>query len=84
MRAALILVDSAPIADMSRRLEPLAQPGGAFRHTAREILALAATRAGDRAVAKRWTDAIVGDGDTPQGLRTRIELLMALNSSDKS
>ncbi len=83
VRAGLILVDTAALTEMTRRLEPLAQPGGTFRHTARELLALAATRAGDQAAAKRWSDAILGDAETPQGLRGRVELLMALNSGDK-
>jgi hypothetical protein len=83
VRAALILVDSAPLAEMTQRLEPLTQTGGAFRHTARELLTLAAVRAGDQAAAKRWTDAIIADGETPQGLRGRIELLTVLNAGDK-
>jgi hypothetical protein len=84
IRAGLLLADSAPFGELSQRLEPLAQPNGAFRHTARELLAFAAWRAGDMAAAKRWADAIAADPETPQGLRTRIEVLTALTDSGKS
>src|SRR6476469_6036863 len=35
IRASLLLVDTATLADMRRRLEPLAEPTRSFRHTAR-------------------------------------------------
>jgi len=78
IRAGLLLVDSAPFSDMSARLEHLAGPDGTFRHTARELLALAAWRSGDMASARRWVDIIMADGDTPGSVRSRIEVLMAM------
>jgi hypothetical protein len=78
VRAAILLVDSAPLAEINRRLETLATPDGSFRHTAREMLALAAYRANDTGALKRWLDAMAGDGETPQGLRVRMEALRAL------
>jgi hypothetical protein len=78
VRAAILLVDTAPLAEMSRRLESLATPDGAFRHTARELLALAAYRANDATALKRWLDAIAGDAEAPQTLRVRMEALRAL------
>jgi hypothetical protein len=80
VRAAILLVDSAPPAEMNRRLEPLTTPDGSFRHTAREMLALAAYRANDAAALKRWLDAMASDGETPQSLRLRMEALRALTS----
>jgi len=80
LRAAVLLVDSAPLAEMSRRLDTLATPEGSFRHTARELLALAAYRANDAAALKRWLDAMSSDGETPQSLRLRMEALRALTS----
>src|SRR5262249_51422400 len=79
VRAALLLVDSAPYSEMTRRLEPLAQPGEPFRHTAREILALAAFKAGDKAAARKWYDMIASDAETPQSVRTRVDVLMTLS-----
>ena len=45
IRAGLILVDTAPLAELSSRLEPLTAADRPFRHTARELLALGAWRA---------------------------------------
>jgi len=47
LRSALLLVDTADDAEMKKRIEPLAAPASAFRHSARELLGLAALRAGD-------------------------------------
>lgn len=78
IRAGILLADSAPLSEMSARLEHLARPDGTFRHTARELLALAAWRSGDMAAARRWVDIIMADGDTPGSVRSRIEVLMAM------
>jgi hypothetical protein len=78
IRAAVLLVDTARYDEMSRRLEPLAQPAGAFRHTARELLALSAWRNNDGTATRRWMEAARGDPEAPQGVRQRMELLAAL------
>lgn len=85
VRAAILLVDGAPLSEITRRLEPLAQPDSTFRHTAREVLALASWKAGDTAAAKKWFDTIAGDVDTPQSIRGRVDVLMTLSgAADKS
>jgi hypothetical protein len=81
LRAALLLVDSAPYADLGKRLEPLTQPTRVFRHTARELLALSAWRAGDFTAARRYVDMLAADGETPPGARARIDALSALLSA---
>ena len=63
---------------MLQRLEPAAAPGSTFRHTARELLALSAWRAGDMTAARQWLELIANDGETPPGLRSRAEALQAL------
>jgi hypothetical protein len=78
IKAAMLLVDRAPLDEMRRRLEPLIAGGQAFRHTARELLAFTAWRLGDLAAAKQWLQAIVADPETPQGTRSRTEMLLAL------
>ena len=82
VRAGFVLVDKAPYADISRRLEPLAQPNGSFRHSARELLALSAWRSGDMATARRWAETALSDPDAPAGLRARIDVLKALTSEN--
>lgn len=84
VRAGLILVDSASLADLTARLEPLTAADRPFRHIARELLALAAYRAGDSAAAKKWFDLISTDTDTPAGTRQRIEVLMTLTGKAKT
>jgi hypothetical protein len=59
-------------------LERLAAPTNAWRHTARELLGLAALKRGDSDAASRWFDQIASDRDTPQGLRSRLEIYTAL------
>jgi hypothetical protein len=78
VRAAGLLLESAPYANMLARLEAAAAPGGTFRHTARELLALSAWHARDIDAARRWLDVISNDGDTPPSLRSRAEALQAL------
>lgn len=78
VRAALLLVDTAPLADIESRLKPLDTPAGAFRHSAREIVGLAQYKAGDYKAATDSFTAILNDGETPPGLRRRAELLRTL------
>jgi hypothetical protein len=78
LRAAGLLVDTAPYADLNLRLEGETAPGAPFRHAARELLALSAWRGNDAAAARQWLDMIALDGETPPGLRSRAEALQAL------
>jgi hypothetical protein len=78
IRAAELVLDSSSYPDMLQRLEPATAPGSTYRHTARELLALSAWRAGDSAAARQWLDLIANDGETPPSLRSRAEALQAL------
>lgn len=78
LRAGLLRVDLVPYAELRQALEPLATPTGNWRHSAREILGLAALKANLFEDAGRWFDAIVTDAQTPQALRQRVELYLAL------
>lgn len=80
LRAGLIRLDAADPAPALTSLQGLAAPTGAFRHTAREMLGLAALRRGEYEAAGRWFDQIAGDAETPQGLRQRVEVYEALVS----
>jgi hypothetical protein len=82
LRAGAMLIDSGSFADASQRLEPSAGADHTFRHTARELLALAAWRAGDTAAAKRWIEMISTDPGTPPDERNRMEMLSALMASE--
>jgi hypothetical protein len=78
VRAGLLLVDTAPVSEMQSRLEALTAGDRPFRHTAREVIALSAWRAGEVATARRWFDMIMTDTETPRSTRSRVEMLIAL------
>ena len=78
LRAGFLLVDTAPFNEMNQRLEPLAAAGRTFRHSARELLALSAWRVNDMTAARRYAEQIINDGETPNGIRSRIEVLIAM------
>jgi len=78
LRAAILRLDTAGRQDLEQKLTPLAAPGKPWRHTAREILGLAALKANDYEAAGRWFDEIVSDPEAPPALRRRIDLYLAL------
>jgi hypothetical protein len=78
LRAGFLLVDTAPYSEIRTRLEPLTGADKTFRHSARELLALSAWKSGDMAAARQWTDMIIADPQTPQGTRTRADILSEL------
>src|SRR5262245_22308346 len=78
LRAAALLIDAGSSAEAKSTLELLTGDGRAFRHSARELLALNAWRAGNMTEARRWSTIIMTDGQTPPGMRTRVEMLVAL------
>jgi hypothetical protein len=80
IRAAFLLVDTAPFDEMVRRLEPMSAGKATFRHSARELLALSAWRNGDTAATRRWSELIMSDPESPANLRARIERLLALSA----
>jgi hypothetical protein len=84
VRAGMLMLDKAPLADMKRRLDSVAEPGRTFRHNARELLALSAWRNHDFAAARRYIDMIASDGETPPGTRARADVLSALIAADGS
>jgi hypothetical protein len=82
VRAGMLMVDGAPLADMRGRLDAAAEPGRTFRHSARELLALSAWRNHDFTAARRYLDMIASDGETPPGVRARSDILSALIAAD--
>lgn len=75
--AALLRIDMPDPAPALASLQSLAA-GSPFRHTAREMLGLSALRRGQYEEAGRWFDQLNADPETPQGLRQRIEVYVAL------
>ncbi len=82
VRAGMLLVDTASLADMRRRLDPAAEPARSFRHTARELLALSAWRNHDLTAARRYLDMITADAESPVGTRARAEVLSGMIATE--
>jgi hypothetical protein len=78
LRSAMLRLDAGDPAATARDLERLAAPTNPWRHTARELLGLAAMKRGDFDAAGRWFDQIASDRDTPAALRGRLEIYSAL------
>lgn len=78
VRAGYLLVDTAPYSEMRTRLEPLTAADKVYRHSARELLALSAWKSGDTSAVKQWTGMIIGDPRSPDGTRSRAEVLSEL------
>lgn len=82
LRAAYVLLDTAPYDEIRKRAEPLTANDRPFRHSARSVLALSAWRAGNSAETRRWTDMVLADPQTPANTRSQIEMLVALTGAD--
>ncbi len=78
VQAATLRVDEAGLDEIRKRVGPLADGTGPWRHSAREILGLAAYRAGDDAEAERYFTRALVDPGIPQNMRRRAEMMLAL------
>lgn len=78
IRAAYLAVDTADRPSVEARVAPLAAAGRPYRAAAREILALAAWKAGDVAAVTARISEIEADPETPRDLADRISVLSAL------
>lgn len=83
VRAGMLMVDKAPLAEVDQRLAPLATGSGPFRHSAREMLAVAAWKANDFVAMRKWVKMVHDDPDTPPDLRQRVDILTALAPETK-
>jgi hypothetical protein len=78
LRSALLLVDTASVADLQARVGDLITTGNSWRHTAREILGLAAWRIGDFATARKFYTDLGNDQDAADEVHQRARLMLAL------
>jgi hypothetical protein len=82
LHAGYLLVDTASVAEIKTRMEPLLGPAAPFRHSANEILGLAHYRAGEYESAAKIFTSIVSDAETPPSLRQRAQVMSALLSGE--
>jgi len=81
LRAGYLLVDTASYDDVSAAVEVLAVPENGLRHSAREVLGLAAYKANDFARARDWFDEIAADTQAPRGITRRAGIMLDLIAS---
>jgi len=82
VRAGMLLVDTASLSEMQKRLDPVAEPTRSFRHSARELLALSAWRNHDLTNARRYLDMVATDAESPIGIRARADVLSAVIAAE--
>lgn len=78
LRAALLLVDTASLADLEGRVGEFAATGNPWRSSAREILGLAAFRTNDLTAARKYFTDITADDEAPQNVRSRAQFMLGL------
>jgi hypothetical protein len=78
LQAAALRLEKADYAEMEQRLKALAESDSAWRFSAREMLGLSAYRLKIMSEAEKEFNALIGDEATPQNLRERAEMMIAL------
>jgi len=76
IRAAYILVDSGTLDDVRSRVERLTGDSEALRFPAREAIALAAWKAGDRDTARLLFQQLLDDAGAPNGIAGRARMML--------
>lgn len=78
LQAATLRLDTAGWTEMQNRLNPLTAESNAWRFSARELLALAAQKAGRTEEARDEYQHLMGDRGTPQSIVERARIMMAM------
>jgi hypothetical protein len=78
IQAATLRLDTADYAEMERRLKGLIEQGSPWRYSARELLGLSAYRLNNISSAEKQFSALIADQGTPQNLRERADMMLAL------
>jgi hypothetical protein len=78
LQAAMLRLDSASWTDMQNRLNGLAADGNAWRFSARELLGLAAQKAGKTDEARTEFTRLLGDRGTPPSIAERARIMLAM------
>lgn len=84
LKAAYLKLSAGQVDGLEARMAPLSAESNPWRHSAREILALVALKAGDTAKAQDWLRKVADDVAAPSAIRGRAaELLAALDNGAK-
>ncbi|HSR82383.1 MAG TPA: tetratricopeptide repeat protein [Hyphomicrobiaceae bacterium] len=78
LQAAGLRLDTADWTEMQNRLNDLAADGNPWRFSARELLSLAAQKAGKAEEARTQLQHLLGDRGTPPGIGERARMMLAM------
>ncbi|MCB1436609.1 MAG: tetratricopeptide repeat protein [Rhodobiaceae bacterium] len=78
LKAAMAVLDSSSQEEVARRVGDLAATPGPWRNLAREILGLAAYKAGNLALAGSFFEDILADAGASAEIRQRAEVMVSL------
>lgn len=78
LQAAMLRLDSASWTEMQNRLNDLAAESNPWRFSARELLALAAQKAGKADEARTQYQRLLSDRNTPPSIGGRARMMMAM------
>ena len=78
LQAATLRLDSADWTEMQNRLNDLVADSNAWRFSARELLGLAAQKAGKTEEARTQFQQLLGDRNTPPGIGERARVMLAM------
>ena len=78
LQAAMLRLDTASFTEMQNRLNDLVVEGGAWRFTARDLLGLAAYKAGMADEARQQFQKLLADRGAPPGIADRARMMMAI------
>ena len=78
LQAATLRLDSANWTEMQNRLNPLVAEGNPWRFSAREMLGLAAQKAGRAQDARAQFERLLSDRETPPGIGERARVMLAM------
>ncbi len=82
LRAGYLLANSgAKRAEIEKRVSVLTADGNPWRHSARELMGLAAYDAGDLTEARRWFETITNDTATPSQAMARARVILSIITS---
>lgn len=78
LQAAMLRLDAADWTEMQNRLNDLTHDNNPWRASARELLGLAAYKAGRLADARREFERLLGDKATPPSMVERTQLMLSM------
>lgn len=78
IQAATLLIDTAELSEIEKRIGAMRDDSSLWRHSARELLALSAFKADQNEKASTLYQELLSDSDTPGAMRQRAQMMLEL------